>query len=94
MNNIILGDLLFKINQNLPILTYINTDNNSFPEEFRFSYINCYRLICLINQNNKELLLRSIKYVNEDENLAYSIINNNINHDEYDFILELRIELM
>lgn len=74
-----LEQFLLHASQTLPLLTYINTDNDTFPAEFRYSDIN---LFTLISQGlNDSIRYREIDHINNSPDLHLYIMGNKFNSD-------------
>ena len=87
-----LGEFLNYASQTLPLLTYLNTDNDTFPKEYRFECISLFGLIDVIQTDlNKSILHMTVSSINKNPDLVLSIMSNKFNSEYRP--LEIAIEL-
>lgn len=69
-----LGAFLKYLGENFPVMTYLSTNNQSFPENARFSKMFIWELESSLPN---ELLNRNIKSVNASKSILHSILRGN-----------------
>lgn len=80
--SITLGQFLYQACQTLPIFTYLDTDNDTFPIDYRFKEIYLFTFVDKINTDlGKSILRMEIDNINNSPDLHLRIMYNKFNSD-------------